>query len=86
MKTIYKYPFEITDEQAIDLPIGFQLLHVGVDPHKQTCLWCLVDPAAEKKTENLFIVGTGNPVPDVPLRRLGSFLAGPYVWHVFLGL
>jgi hypothetical protein len=85
MKTIYKYPIKITDEQEIQMPAHANVLHVGLDPQGTPCLWAMVDTAKPMEPVSVLVVGTGNPMPFEPLRHVGSFVQGPFVWHVFLG-
>lgn len=83
MRTIYKYEIEILDIQAISPPFGARFIHAGLDPQQQPCLW------AEVETENcpepiaVFVVGTGNPIPQKAVHHVGSFNQGPFVWHIY---
>ncbi len=83
MTTIWKYPLSITDHQVIDIPGGCEPLHVGLDPVGVPCLWVKVDPERAPRGFHVYIVGTGNPMPDKALSHLGSFSQGVFVWHVF---
>jgi len=85
MKTIYKYPIQITDEQEIQMPCDANVIHAGLDPQGTPCLWVEVDTAAPTEPVSVLVVGTGNPMPYVAHTHLGSFVQGPFVWHVFLG-
>ena len=84
MKTIWKYPLEIADEQTLQIPDGAQLLTVQ-SQDGAPCLWALVDPEAETKLCVLQVFGTGNPVQDEGV-YLGTFqvLQERFVGHVFL--
>jgi hypothetical protein len=84
MDTIYKYPIEITDEQTLSIPAAFDPLHVGLDPNGAPCLWCAVDSNRIKRDVKVAVVGTGNHLPQDVKRHVGSFVQGPFVWHVFL--
>ena len=84
MKTIYKYPIRITDDQEVEMLTGATPCHVGLDPQGQPCVWAAVDNTAPPEPVGVIVVGTGNPVPDVPCRYLGSFLQGPFVWYVLI--
>lgn len=86
MKTIYKYPFEITDEQTLMLPTNAQILTVQTQ-WDAPCLWAMIDPE-EKRTEKVTIrvYGTGHPIDDSDnLDYLGTvqMLSGQLVFHVF---
>jgi hypothetical protein len=85
MKTIHKYPLQITDRQKIETHSGFKPLHVGLDPSGNACLWCQVNTERPKVDLVVFVVGTGNPMPEGSMDHFGSFIDKPYVWHVFLG-
>lgn len=86
VKTIYKYPIWTADGQTVMLPKEFQVIHVGLDPQGTACLWAIVEPTQETKPEELYLVGTGNPLPPQATRHLGSFVQGSFVWHAFLGV
>lgn len=83
MSRIFKYPFKLKNEQAIELPDGATVLHVGLDPVGQPCLWAEVNPAAAMKVRALFVLGTGFEIPPGARVFIGTFISGPLVWHVF---
>jgi len=83
MRTIYKYPLALTDHQSVETKTGAKFIHVGLDPHGVPCLWMLVDPQESPSTWQIWIVGTGNPMPPGDMPHLGSFTQGPFMWHVF---
>lgn len=85
MKTIYKYPIEITDSQEIEMPINAEAIHAGLDPQGTPCVWATVRTDNKKEDVTIYVVGTGNPVPVMARRHVGSFNQGPFVWHVFIG-
>jgi hypothetical protein len=85
MKTIYKYPLEITDSQLIEMPMNAEILHAGIDPQGTACVWAALETRNEYEQVKLLIVGTGNPIPETARKHLGSFVQPPFVWHVFLG-
>ena len=95
MNTIYKYPFAITDGQSLDLPVDADPVHVGLDPQGTPCLWCAVNTDSPIERRRLYLRGTGQRLPENPrfgttvaygnvLVVVGSFIQGPFVWHVFL--
>ncbi len=84
MNTIWKFPIAITDRQSIQMPAEFSILHVGLDPTGQPCIWAAVNAAAQKRAFEIVTVCTGNPLPHVG-GYVGSFNQGPFVWHVFTG-
>lgn len=84
MKNIYKYPIEITDAQTILMPEDSKVIHVGFDPNDTPCIWTEVDTSMPLYNRLFFVVGTSHPVPDATnARHLGSFVADPFVWHVY---
>jgi hypothetical protein len=85
MTTIYKYPIEITDEQEIPMPFGAEIRHVGLDPEGSPCVWAEVENTNTPEPVRLFIVGTGRRMPDEAANHVGTFIQGPFVWHVFVG-
>lgn len=85
MTTIHKFNLAITDEQDISIPGYVRVIHVGLDPGGSPCVWAVVNNLMETSVVRIFIVGTGNPIPDSAHRHLGSFLQGSFVWHALLG-
>jgi hypothetical protein len=85
MRTIYKYPLEITDAQTIKMPEGAKILSV----HNQggtTCLWAEVDTDKELTERAIEIFGTGNPMwVDMGVQRefIGTVLDRQFVRHVY---
>ncbi len=84
MKTIWKFPLKVTDEQTLQIPNGAQLLTVQTQG-EIPCLWALVDPNAERKPCVVQTYGTGHPI-----REVGAYLStyqmsgGALVFHVFV--
>lgn len=83
MKTIHKYPLEITGEQQIDMPEDSRILSVQVQDGK-VCLWAMVDTETEKVKRNVRIFGTGSPVDLDGLSYIGTVQQNYLVWHVFI--
>jgi hypothetical protein len=85
MKTVWKYPLEVLDEQTIEIPDIHQILHIA-EQHGEPTLWFLVDPGAPKIKKRIRIYGTGHTiVNDYQMTFLGSVLMsrGDLVWHIF---
>lgn len=82
-KTIWKFPLRIEDRQVIEIPIGHKAIHVGLDPRDEPCMWAEVDSRMAKGEFVFFVVGTGNPMPVEAKTHLGSFVMGPFVWHLY---
>lgn len=81
-RQVWKYELELTDEQAVSMPEGAVLRHVGVQ-RGALCLWAEVDPAARRVPRYLSVVGTGNPMLDGRLAHVGTAQMDPFVWHVY---
>ena len=84
MSTIWKYPLEITDRQALSLPVGADILSVG-NQNGTLMLWALVDPNNGVSARKIHIFGTGHQIGAYPgkLRFIGTAFTGSLVWHVF---
>ena len=89
MITIHKYPLVLKEEQTIDIPVDHKVLSVGQDGHYNLCIWVQVDDTKYTVPIYFYIIGTGNPIPDVPLEFIGTVkdtFTNPnavFMWHVF---
>ena len=81
---VWKYQFPITDEFALTMKVGAQVLHVEAQNGIPT-LWALVDPKADLERRLFSIVGTGHPTNLLAEQHVASFLQldGSLVWHLF---
>lgn len=87
MNVIWKFPLIVTDRQRIAVPRGARPLSVQSQGDRLT-IWVLLDPNEPTTLVlDIFIVGTGNPMPDGEgnLQFLGTVqqFSGALVWHVF---
>lgn len=87
MKTIWKYPLEITDVQEIEVPRGSTILSIHTQ-YGVPCVWVLVPNTEVGSIEKIAILtfGTGNPVNDCGgCDFLGTYLTREdhLVFHVF---
>jgi hypothetical protein len=84
MKSIWKYPLQVTDEQVIDAPEGAEALTVQMQSGTP-CLWMRVDPASPKMPRKIITHGTGHRVQDTTGRYIGTYQldGGALVFHVF---
>lgn len=84
MKTIWKYPIEITDTQKITVPGIRRFMNLLVN-NGVPCLYYLVDTRSEHRDVTICIYGTGSPIEGVAGEYLGSFNQSGFslVWHVF---
>lgn len=83
MKTIWKFPLDVTTEdQVVKMPLGAKIVHVemqGMLP----CIWAIVDEQVDFSVDRTFIVcGTGWGVSPF-WNYVGTCLDGSYVWHVW---
>lgn len=89
-RTIWKYGIEVTDRFALEIPGNFKVLCVknqnrnGSFVDGRPCMWIDVDPAIQSASHNFFVVGTGGPIPDGARHYIGTWLDGPFVWHLFM--
>lgn len=87
MKTIWKFPLDITGEQTVVIPKDAWFLSVG-DQGGRLTLWAMVDPESEREERPIRIHGTGHPIPNTEqLGYIGTVQmnGGALVWHVFKG-
>jgi hypothetical protein len=87
MKTIWKFPLEITDRQIVDMPHECAPLTVQMQ-FGQLYLWAIVDPEKSTTGHPIIIAGTGNPLSEEVdgFTYIGSFHERRFVWHVFVGI
>ncbi len=85
MKTIWKFPLEVTAVQYVGMPRGSEIL--SVDSQRDTvCLWAMVDPDAAKEVRTIRIFGTGHPVGDeekLVYLGMAKILHESLIFHVF---
>jgi hypothetical protein len=85
MKTIWKFPFPITDEVKIEMPENAWILGVQVQ-RECPCIWALVDTKAEMKPRSFRVFGTGQPIDTgIDYDFIGTFQihGGALVFHLF---
>lgn len=84
MRTIWKFPLEVTDLQTIQMPVDAHFLSVG-QQDDELMLWALVDPENQLIPTTFAIYGTGHPIgaAESDEYHVGTVQVGPYVWHVF---
>lgn len=84
MKTIFKYPIGITRYQVVNMPAGAKPVHVGYDPQGMPCIWAEVDTTQPDENFEVNVIGTGHEMNQkTPNVHIGTFVQGPYVWHVY---
>ena len=85
MKTIWKFPLVVTQEQEINMPRGGEILTVQTQ-YNGPCVWAIVDPDQPVEPRRLRMFGTGHPFAiDAPHRHIGTFQShgGSLIFHVF---
>ncbi len=84
MRTIWKFPFPVSDVVEIGMPGKAVVLDIQMQ-NGTPCLWALVDPAQAIVLRQFRVYGTGNPIPDGhDLRQhVATFQQSPFVWHVY---
>lgn len=91
MKTIWKFPLDVTDVQHVVMPAGARVLPdvaaAGGSLLTPLFIWAEVDTDDELTERTFFVLGTGNPSPVSKLHAeyVGSCLKGSFVWHVYEG-
>jgi hypothetical protein len=69
-RTIWKFPIPTDGSvQAIEIPVGAQILHAAPQPNPADgttvlCLWAIVDPAAPEEVRRFVYASTGRPLPE----------------------
>jgi len=84
MKTIWKFPFEITDSFSVVMPIDSQFLHVA-EQHSKACMWYGVDTDLPDCLYYFVLRGTGHKLDGTEGRFLGTFMmyGGDLIFHLF---
>lgn len=87
MRTVFKYPLEIANEQTIDLPIGAKPLSVQMQG-EWIYLWAEVDTDSKPFPYTVRVFGMGHLLPKEAMKHLGTVqqLDGMLVWHVYIML
>lgn len=82
MKTIYKYPLEITSEQEVEVLQGHNLC---VQMQGNTpCLWVMGSPDLPKVKLLIQIAGTGQSHSHIDSSHyIGTVQQAGFVWHIF---
>mgnify|MGYP006935515294 CR=1 FL=1 len=85
MKSVWKYPLALIDEQDVIAPAGAVPLSVQMQ-RSLPCVWMLVDPAVGSVPYRVRIVGTGHEITTPIGEFLGTMQTsnGSLVWHVFI--
>jgi hypothetical protein len=79
MKQIWK--FKVMG--VIEMPKGAEILTVKVQDLNNVCIWTKVDPEMETESRMFVVIGTGHSFDDTNKEYIGTYLDGPFVWHLF---
>lgn len=87
---IFKYPLPAPGCRGeLRLPADSRVVHVGLDPEGNHCMWCLVNTDAQHEVyEEVFVFGTGHTIEGLTANNaanfyhVGSYIDGLFVWHV----
>lgn len=83
MRTIYKYPLQIADEQTIPLAYGAKILCVQ-SQNDRLCIWVDCESTNSPASRTIEIFGTGHPMSQQFNRcYIGTVQQGAFVWHVY---
>lgn len=83
MRTIHKYPLELTDAQEVLMPKHALILSVQKQMDR-LCLWAEVDTRYEHRPRTIEIIGTGNQISMVDNRVfIGTVQWDQFVWHIY---
>jgi hypothetical protein len=86
MRTIFKYPLEVADNQVVRMPAGATILTVQTQ-WGAPCIWAIVDDAQPNVNRKLLVVGTGHKLPLDCGQYVGTFQvevgSADLVFHVF---
>ena len=87
MKTIFKYPLEITDRQILSIPEGAEILCVQ-NQNNKVYLWAMIEMSNPNNIRKLRIIGTGHDIENEKLNYIGTIqqMEGQLVWHIFEAL
>ncbi|QRQ99760.1 DUF7352 domain-containing protein [Dyadobacter sandarakinus] len=91
MRTIYKYPVEVTDQFIIEMPIDSEILSLQIDQKTGLpVIWAMVETDNIQIEPRIFaVIGTGNPIPKLEgigdYDFIGTFQLhnGSFVGHLF---
>lgn len=86
MKTIFKTRLDICDEQTVELPQGFRILHIGKQ-NGEPCIWYECDTNRPTIKVTILCFGTGHRMDDAPtMGYIGTVQIDGFVWHYYLKL
>jgi hypothetical protein len=88
MRTIHKYKLDalhsMRGTQIVALPSAFLILHLDVQ-NGVPCLWVEVEDSTPRYNHTFTRYGTGWEIEGDEI-HIGTYMDGPYVWHVYMGV
>ncbi len=85
IKQIWKFQLEPKNVQGVIMPIGAEILTANTQKGT-VCIWCMVNPRAEREERVFEIYGTGHDIyADAGLKYIGIFFSDndAFVGHLF---
>lgn len=82
MRTIWKFPLNMSYETVINAPLGASFRHVDRDPTGKLCVWMEVETLNSSIPKTIYVIGTGHLVPPHS-NYLASIVDGSFVWHLY---
>lgn len=84
MRTVWKFPLDVKDgTQIVSMPVGSKIVCVAQQGDCPT-IWAEVESVKTLVDRHFVVVGTGHPMPDVPVSHRGTcFHRGGLVWHIY---
>lgn len=87
MRTIHKYPLNDDVVTEVDTHQGVRWLAAQMQSSyaggRMMVVWAEVDTDQPQVTKRLYVVGTGQPVPDEARVFIGTLQRGPFVFHIW---
>jgi len=83
MRTIFKQRLDVCDQQTIELPQDFRILHLGIQ-RGESCIWYECDTDKPLRRLDIYCFGTGYRMDDLPpMEHIGTVLIDGFVWHYY---
>lgn len=84
VKTVWKYPLELAEHSVIAMPEGAVPRYVALQGN-MPFIWMEVEPSRKAVARHVFIVGTGQYIPQGKTYVGSVQTTGVvYVWHVYI--
>lgn len=83
MKTIWTYIVAVGEIVTLNMPGGAVLLPTVEPEAGGARFWAEVDPIAPVEERRFVIFGTGQSIPAIESRYVGTSWDGLFAWHLF---